>query len=63
MTGKFWLDLFCAIAFIVATLIISVYGFVILTILVYLAKYWYIIFIITIIYFYIKDRNRINKNK
>jgi hypothetical protein len=63
MTGKFWLDLFCVIAFIVGTLIISVYGFVILTILVYLAKYWYIIFIITIIYFYIKDRNRINKNK
>ena len=46
MTGKFWLDLFCVIAFIVGTLIISVYGFVILTILVYLAKYWYIIFII-----------------
>lgn len=63
MTGKFWLDLFCVIAFIVGTLIISVYGFVILTILVYLAKYWYIIFIIAIIYFYIKDRNRINKNK
>lgn len=39
MTGKFWLDLFCVIAFIVGTLIISVYGFVILTILVYLAKY------------------------